>query len=130
MKSMSPSMERKGRKRKRSVNYDEVRQHVQVEVEEESLVNISNVSDLSEELALDDYKLTSDEDAVDDCISAATFTEQISTQGTFSHVRFVDTDSDVEPSPEKNLSSFACGVYRTTRQSYTGTPKMDGKVIM
>ena len=96
MKSMSPSMERKGRKRKRSVNYDEVRQHVQVEVEEESLVNISNVSDLSEELALDD------------CISAATFTEQISTQGTFSHVRFVDTDSDVEPSPEKNLSSFAC----------------------
>ncbi|KAJ7369642.1 hypothetical protein OS493_037325 [Desmophyllum pertusum] len=97
-------MERKERKRKRSVNYDEVRQHVPpVKVGEESLLNISNVSDLSEELALDNYTETISD--VEDEVVAAKHNckKDFAVSGTFSHVTFEDSDSDVAPSPRKLL---------------------------
>ena len=103
------SMERKGRKRKRSVN-DDVHHHVRVEVGEDSLLNISNVSDLSEELELaENNAVISDEEVAgvdDEFTGVGTLVEDVCTNSrgnfvnateeeTFSHVRFENALPDI-----------------------------------
>lgn len=120
----STSMERKERKRKQSINYDEVRQHVPpVKVGEESLLNISNISDLFEELALDNYTETISD--VEDEVVAAKHNckKDFAVNGTFSHVTFEDSDSDIAPSPRKLLG-------RTQRPSNVETKIIQGKLVI
>ena len=131
-KSHLNSMER-NRRRKTSQEFSEILQHVHVEIGEESLLSISNVSDLSGELALDNCTVLersalSDEGI--DCKSTDICSKD-TVDSTFSHVdvRFEDTDSDVlEPSQRKDLSAVTFG--RKRRHFDSETQKVNGKLIM
>ena len=118
------SGERQGRKRKGSVDYNDVRQHVQVEVGEESLLNNSNVSDLSEELALGEEATSDDEMPIDYFVPVdmLLMTEVNSKKNlvtkcrTFTHIRLeADTDSDTSPQ-------------KTQHPSDSKSYKMEGKL--